>query len=36
MPGGPVAEDELVLVSHIVTTDALGRDGRPLTWGTFS
>jgi histidine triad (HIT) family protein len=27
VPGGPVAEDELVLVSHIVTPDALGRDG---------
>ena len=27
MPGGPVAEDDLVLVSHIVTPDALGRDG---------
>ena len=26
MPGGPVAED-LVLVSHIVTPDALGREG---------
>lgn len=24
-PGGPVAEDELVLVSHIITPDALGR-----------
>jgi histidine triad (HIT) family protein len=27
MPGGPVAEDELVLVSHIVAPDVLGRDG---------
>lgn len=27
MPGGPVAEDDLVLVSHIVTPDALGKDG---------
>jgi histidine triad (HIT) family protein len=27
MPAGPVAEDDLVLVSHIVTPDALGRDG---------
>jgi histidine triad (HIT) family protein len=27
MPGGPVAEDELVVVSHIVTPDVLGRDG---------
>jgi len=27
VPGGPVAEDDLVLVSHIVTPDALGRDG---------
>jgi diadenosine tetraphosphate (Ap4A) HIT family hydrolase len=27
MPGGPVAEDDLVLVSHIVTPDVLGRDG---------
>jgi histidine triad (HIT) family protein len=27
IPGGPVAEDDLVLVSHIVTPDVLGRDG---------
>ena len=27
VPGGPVAEDELVLVSHVVTPDALGREG---------
>jgi histidine triad (HIT) family protein len=27
MPGGPIAGDDLVLVSHIVTADALGRDG---------
>lgn len=27
MPGGPVAEDELVLVSHIGSPDALGREG---------
>jgi histidine triad (HIT) family protein len=27
MPGGPVAEDDLVLVSHIVTPGVLGRDG---------
>jgi hypothetical protein len=27
MPGGPVAEDDLVVVSHIVTPDALGREG---------
>jgi histidine triad (HIT) family protein len=27
MPGGPIAEDDLMLVSHIVTPDALGRDG---------
>jgi histidine triad (HIT) family protein len=27
MPGGPVAEDELVLVSHVVSPTALGRDG---------
>ena len=27
LPGGPVAEDEHVLVSHIVTPDALGREG---------
>jgi histidine triad (HIT) family protein len=26
MPGGPVAEDDQVLVSHIVTPSALGRD----------
>jgi diadenosine tetraphosphate (Ap4A) HIT family hydrolase len=27
VPGGPVAEDELVLVSHTVAPDLLGRDG---------
>lgn len=27
VPGGPVAEDELVLVSHTVAPDALGREG---------
>jgi histidine triad (HIT) family protein len=27
MPGGPVAEDNLVLVSHVVTPDAMGREG---------
>jgi len=27
MPGGPIVEDHLVLVSHIVTPDVLGRDG---------
>lgn len=27
IPGGPVAEDELVLVSHVVTPDVLGREG---------
>jgi hypothetical protein len=27
VPGGPVADDELVLVSHTVTPDALGREG---------
>lgn len=27
MPGGPVAEDELIIVSHIVTPAALGRKG---------
>jgi histidine triad (HIT) family protein len=27
LPGGPVAEDDLVLVSHVVTPDVLGRDG---------
>jgi histidine triad (HIT) family protein len=27
VPGGPVAEDELVLVSHTVAPDVLGRDG---------
>lgn len=27
LPGGPVAEDDLVVVSHIVTPDALGQDG---------
>ena len=27
LPGGPVAADDLVLVSHVVTPDVLGRDG---------
>ena len=27
VPGGPVAEDELVVVSHTVAPDVLGRDG---------
>jgi histidine triad (HIT) family protein len=27
MPAGPVAEDELVVVSHIMTPDVVGRDG---------
>lgn len=27
VPGGPVAEDELVLVSHIASPDALRREG---------
>jgi len=27
IPGGPVAEDELIMVSHIVTPDVMGRDG---------
>jgi histidine triad (HIT) family protein len=27
MPGGPIAEDAYVLISHVVTQDALGRDG---------
>jgi histidine triad (HIT) family protein len=27
MPAGPVAEDDLVVVSHIVTPNALGRQG---------
>lgn len=27
IPGGPVAEDELIVVSHIVPPDALGREG---------
>ena len=27
MPGGPVAEDDLVLVSHGVTPDVVGMDG---------
>jgi histidine triad (HIT) family protein len=27
VPGGPVAEDELVLISHIVTAEVLGREG---------
>jgi len=33
MPGGPVAEDELVLVSHIGTPDAVGRDGAHASLG---
>ena len=33
MPGGPVAEDDLVLVSHIVTPDALGRGGTVVYLG---
>jgi RimJ/RimL family protein N-acetyltransferase/diadenosine tetraphosphate (Ap4A) HIT family hydrolase len=27
LPGGPVAEDDLVIVSHVVTPDVLGGDG---------
>jgi histidine triad (HIT) family protein len=27
LPGGAVAEDDLVLVSHVVTPEVLGRDG---------
>jgi histidine triad (HIT) family protein len=27
LPGGPVAEDKLIVVSHVVTPDQLGRDG---------
>jgi histidine triad (HIT) family protein len=27
VPGGPIVEDELVMVSHTVTPDVLGRDG---------
>ncbi len=27
IPGGPVGEDDLVMVSHVVTPDVLGRDG---------
>jgi histidine triad (HIT) family protein len=27
MPGGPVAEDDLTVVSHVVTPEALGRTG---------
>lgn len=27
VPGGPIGEDDLILVSHIATPDALGRDG---------
>ncbi len=26
-PGGPVAEDDLIVVSHVVTPDVLGREG---------
>jgi len=33
IPGGPIAEDELVLVSHIVTGDALGRGGTTACLG---
>lgn len=37
LPGGPVAEDDLVLVSHIVTADTLGREAAQLpTWVTCS
>jgi histidine triad (HIT) family protein len=27
MPGGAIAEDDLVLLSHIVTPDTMGREG---------
>jgi len=27
LPGGPVAEDDLMIVSHIVTEETLGREG---------
>jgi histidine triad (HIT) family protein len=33
VPGGPVAEDELVLVSHVVTSDVLGREGTTAYMG---
>jgi histidine triad (HIT) family protein len=33
LPGGPIAEDDLVLVSHIATPDALGRDGTVVYLG---
>jgi len=33
MPGGPVAEDELVLVSHVATPDALGGEGTTTYFG---
>ena len=27
MPGGPIAEDELIVVSHMTTPEAMGREG---------
>jgi len=33
MPGGPIAEDDLVVVSHIATPDALGGDGTAVYLG---
>lgn len=33
MPGGPIAEDDLILVSHIVTGEALGGTGRTAYLG---
>lgn len=35
MPGGPIAEDDLVLVSHIVTPDVLDRDGTTAYLGNL-
>jgi hypothetical protein len=33
LPGGPVAEDELILVSHAVPPDLEGRDGTTVYLG---
>jgi hypothetical protein len=34
MPGGPVGEDDLVVVSHIATPTCWAVPARPRTWGT--
>ena len=33
VPGGPIAEDDLVIVSHIAAPEALERDGTPAYLG---